>query len=353
MKAQKKVTSTVFLCILFTIVYILFAAIPDDPKLKIKPVWTTSLNSRAEPSAASENAIPFKLGQILGYIEPEGTISLRETFPYMASISSKNWCIYGADAENTAFYTPDGTKAGTIKEAGFPYITENGIFLFQPGGMSFDRIDGGGNSLWRYEETSPITAFNTSKNGIIAGFASGKLVKFGMDGKIESVIFPGGSDIQVILGAAVSNSGIYSACISGIDNQRFVLYRTTANQTKTIFHEYLGKGLREQVFVQFSKDEKHVFFYEKGGLVIVNTEKLESHHTKLDGKLITVAEEENSNCFYVLSKNGTTYIVSIYEYPASKIGSFSFKADKASIYLKDNCFYVGRNDEITKLEIEK
>ena len=126
-----------------------------------------------------------------------------------------------------------------------------------------------------------------------------------------------------------------------------------ANEAITRYGEYLGKGLREQIYVQFSKDEKHVFFYEKDGLVIVNTEKLESHHTKLDGKLITIAEEENSNCFYVLSKNGTTYIVSIYEYPASKIGSFSFQADKASIYLKDNCFYVGRNDEITKLEIEK
>lgn len=353
MTSGKKQVVIVISCILFVLLYLIFAVLPADHSLKIKPVWTVNVDKESGPESSTSTPIPFKLGQRLGYFTTDGSILMTESFPYMATISSSKWATYTQSARNTPFYDCNETELGSISLTGFPYFTNDGSFLFLPGGMAFSRIMDDGSEAWSYEYTSPITSFTDSAAGCTAGYADGRLIYFDTEGNIVFSTKPGGSDYEVILGAAVSGTGEYTACISGLDRQRFVLYRTQANQTKTVFHEYLEGNLREQTFVKFSENRPRVFANEKDGLLIVDTELLTSSHIPLKGKILDIKELQNAGLFTVLTKNGTSFTIYIFEGEASLLGSFSFEASFACINTDSDSLYVGRDTEITKLEISK
>jgi len=351
MNPRKKKALIIFSCFLFIILYLIFAAAPIDSTFKLNSKWSISLADT--PVSYEDGGIPFKTGQFLGYFSKEGTLTALTSFPYMASISKDAWTTYVADAEQTPFYSPDGTMLGTIQEAGFPWLTNKGNYLFLPGGTGFDKLGQDGNSLWRYEDISPITAFSNSSEGCIAGFADGKLVTFKNDGTIEYSIYPAGSNYQIILGVDISEQNGLTACVCGIDRQRFILFKNTDGQNKIIYHEYLENNLREQTFVKFSQNSDKVFINDYAGLGIIDCKTLMSKHIPLDGKIIAIEEQPDNNMFFVLTKHNGSYSVYIFENPSSKVGSFSFEASNAFIIADGSDIFIGVDSTISKFEVTK
>ncbi|MCR4939240.1 MAG: hypothetical protein K5930_03910 [Treponemataceae bacterium] len=351
MNSRKKKALLIISSFLFIILYLILAAEPIDSSLKITYEWTISLKD--DPVIYEEGGLPFKTGQFLGYFSRDGKLNSLTSFPYMASISTDSWTVFGADAEDTPFYTPAGTLVGLIKQAGFPWLTDNGNYLFLPGGTGFDKLDEKGNSLWRYEDISPITAFSNSAEGCIAGYADGKLVSFNNEGKIDYSIYPSGSTYQVILGADISDQNGLTACVCGIDKQRFILFKNTDGQNKIIYHEYLENNLREQTFVKFSKDSKKVFLNDYTGLGIIDCNTLTTNHIPIEGKIIAIEEEPENNMFFVLSKHSSSYSIYIFENPSCKIGKFSFEADNAFIITEGTSLFIGADSTISKYKVIK
>lgn len=351
MNPRKKKALLLISCILFIILYLILAAAPVDSSFKLNSEWSISLQDA--PVSYKDGGIPFKTGQLLGFFSSDGTVCSLTSFPFMASVSKDAWTVYGADAEETPFYAPDGSYLGIIKEAGFPWLTDKGNFLFLPGGCGFDKLDENGISQWRYEDISPITAFSNSTEGCIVGFADGKLVSFKNDGSIEYSIYPAGSDYQIILGVDISEDDSLTACVCGIDKQRFILFRNSDGQNKIIYHEYLENNLREQTFVKFSKDSGKVFINEYNGLAIIDCTTLTTKHIPVDGKIIAIEEQPENNVFFVLTKDKNLFSLYMFENPSSKIGSFSFKATNAFIITEGSSLYIGTDSIISKFEVTK
>ena len=351
MNPRKKKAVLLISCFLFIILYLIFAAAPVDSSFKLNSEWTISLKDA--PVSYKEDGIPFKTGQLLGYFSTDGTISSLTSFPYMASVSKDAWTVYGADAEETPFYAADGSQKGTITGAGFPWLTDKGNFLFLPGGTGFDKLDEQGNSVWRYEDIAPITAFSNSTAGCIVGFADGKLVSFRNDGSIDYSIYPAGSNYQVILGVDISDDNSLTACVCGIDRQRFILFRNTDGLNKIIYHEYLEGNLREQTFVKFSNDSETVFINEYNGLGIIDCKTLTIKHIPVEGKIIAIEEQPENNIFFVLTKNEDSFSLYMFENPSSKIGSFSFDATNAFIITEGSSLFIGTDSTISKFEVKK
>lgn len=354
MKLNKKVTLTVSLCIIFALVYICLASKKLSNELTIIPKWTVSiLTKEADETRTTKSLIPFKLGQNIGFITPNGTIASAITFPYGATISNQYYAIYNADGTNIAITQPNKNAIGTIQDTGFPFFTDNGLYLMLPGGMGFFKIDEEGNKVWEYEDICPITAFTTSNAGSCIGFADGKLVILNNDGTIVSSVYPAGSNYQVILGNSLSDSGNLSATVCGIDNQRFVLYSNTGNHNKIIFHKYLDKSLREQTIVKFTKNEEFVIFAESDGIGIVNTKTFDFYSIPIVGKVISIAEMSDTNLCFILSKNDSEYTITVIENPAHKIGQFSFSGRNAFLSTEGKDLYIGRDFSISKFEVSQ
>lgn len=350
--------------IVVLIIFYIILSVEILPKeIQFKPEWTIDTETRTtlpEDSSTQvdfSSAIPFKLGQTLGYISKDGNLLNKVTFPYKATISNEFYATYGTASDSIDFFNSDGTKAGTITKTGFPYFTEDKKSLFLPGGASFEILNDDGSENWRYDGSTPITAFSTSKNGIVAGFADGNVIAFDNDGNKISEYKPGGSTYEVIYGAAISDSARFTATLSGQENQRFVisekLSKEVGSNSSIVFYKTLEKELNRQVVVKFTKNERNVYYDSADGVGLVNLRTMKDTMIPISGRVLSIKESESGKEVFILSKEGGTYTVSVVEGFGVLAGAFSFDASSVCIASGDDSLFVGRDTKISKVEIER
>ena len=191
---------------IFSLVYIMFALRPLGTELHLTPEWTEDI-SRVQEPREGDTPIPYRMGQSIGYFTEDGRILSRMPFAFKAAISDQFYTTYTPDSEKVTVYNNLGAESATVKEYGFPFFDEDRIFVFLPGGSSFVQCNPDGTRRWLYESYAPVTAFSSSSNGTVAGFADGTIVAFSKDGIVNQRFKPEGSTIPVILGAAISSDG--------------------------------------------------------------------------------------------------------------------------------------------------
>ena len=343
------------------ILYVIIASRPLSPEIQFVPVWTVDLegytkSENVEPANEDfEKAVSFKMGQTLGYFTPEGKILTYITFPYKATISDDSYTLYGTSSSEMQILSPSNEQIGKISVTGFPYFTENRKFIFLPGGSSFSKLNEKGEVLWKYEGFSPITAFSSSETGTVAGFADGKVIGFNNEGHVTHEYNPGGSNYEVIFGAAISESSKFIATLSGQDGQRFVISKKSDSShgahTSIVFYKSMDEEVNRQVLIKFSKDEKKVFYNNACGIGIVNTKNFKNTEIPIKGRILSILESEAGTEIFVLSKEAKTYTVSVIESFDAFAGSFSFDADSACIAVSGNSLFVGRDGKISRMDI--
>jgi hypothetical protein len=358
---NKKVKIIAPICTAFAILYIIIASKPLSPEIQFLPVWTIDLEAytKGEEIEVSpedfNNAVSFKLGQNLGYFTPEGKILSFITFPYKATISDTSYTLYGTSSDQMQINSPAGSEIGKIKVTGFPYFSEDRKFIFLPGGSSFSKLNEDGSVAWTREGFTPLTAFSSSKTGIVTGYADGSVIAFDTDGNITQQYQPGGSSYEVILGAAISETSRYIATLSGEGGQRFVISKKSdanyGSHTSIVFYKSMTEELNRQVLIKFTKDEKKVFYNNATGIGIVNTRNFRNTELPIKGRILSILESGSGKEIFILSKEGNTYTVSTIESFDAFAGSFSFDAESACIAVKDNSLFVGRDGKISRIDI--
>ena len=335
---KKKKNLIVPIAIIFCVLYIIFSVQPMGSEIHFTPEWTEDI-SHVQENTNDAKKIPFKLSQNIGYFTSDGKIVSSITFPFKSTISEKWYSTFGASSTKTDFFFTDGTLAGTIEEAGFPFFDQDRIFVMQPGGTSFIKCNSEGKREWNYENSSPITAFSSSKNGTVAGYADGTVISFLQNGKIDQKFAPGGSNYDVILGVAISEDGNKIACVSGQDQQRF------------IDHEYLENSISRQTLVKFNDNSDYVYFNGKDFLGIVNSKKSISKKIPIKGKISQIEFSDNNELVFVLSKDGKKYTVTVLESFVYPMASFSFEGECSFIQTYEDSLFIGRNTKISKISI--
>ncbi len=352
MKINKKNVRRIGFLIVFSVLYILLAVKPSKNSLQFVPQWTIDIDSNVTGTATSE-VFPYKLGNYMGYFTPDGLISSLQMMGEKGSVSSHYIAPYTSDAQQTTFFNSRGEQSGIIQEAGFPFFDENRIFLFYPTGNAFSVYSSTGEKKWTYENYVPITAFSSNEKGIIAGYADGKILVFNLDGAIVQDFYPGGSEYEIIFGAALSESGRYAACLSGLDRQRIVVSDIAGNNNKIIFHTYIENAVLDQSLVYFSKNEKYVFVNSKNALVAIDIDEKTEQIIPIEGKIITVKEIYQGKYYLVLSKNRDKSTVSIYNKNLYEVGSFSFDENNAFLDTDNEHMYIGNGTTISKVLVKE
>lgn len=352
MKAKRHIGLALFLIILISIIYIILAAKPLNKEYSFTPVWKISTANPVINSTTSKKQSYFHLGQTLGYFDSDGNISLFKTFPSKVSISDSYFATYNSEAKNTEFFKADGSKAGVIEASGFPYFSDDQIYVFLPGGCSFSKCSETGKILWTFEGTFPITAFASKQKYTAVGLSNGTIkVLNNENGSTEIDFAPGGSDYPVILGIDISDDGNYIASISGHNHQRFVLSHREENQQKIIYHRFFEHDSPYRTLVHFSKNGKRVFYNFYKGLGIYNLDTKQERTLELKDKLLCI--EETDDLTILLGKDKTNYTVSIIDNTDTLEGAFSFTADSAFLHAADNNIYLGKDNSISKLSISR
>lgn len=358
---NKKVKIFAPIGIAFAVLYVIIASKPLYPEIQFLPVWTIDLEAYTKGENTDvteedyENAVSFKLGQNLGYFTKDGKILSYISFPYKATISNDSYTLYGTSSQQMEIKSPANKEIGKIVPTGFPYFTEDCKFLFLPGGSGFSKLNDKGEVEWTYEGFTPITAFSSSRTGTVAGFATGTVIGFDSEGNITHNYNPGGSNYEVILGAAISESSKYIATLSGQGGQRFVISKRSGKSygahTSIVFYKSMDVELNRQVLIKFSRDERKVFYSNAKGVGIVDCKTFRNTELPVKGRILSILESENGKEIFILSKEGNTYTVSTIESFDAFAGSFSFDAQSACIAVKDDSLFVGRDGKISRMDI--
>ncbi len=363
MKIKENVLLFVLAGLVFFIAYLLLAGLPLDEEIQFVPRWTVdiqeefaSLINEKETADLSfdsipENSVPFKLGQLLGFVTPDGTIPYILSFPDKAALSQSYWTSYSSNsAEIDVHNAKDGTSF-IIKDSGFPHFVDNSFFVFYPGGNSFGKYSTDGSKLWAAEHWSPITAFASNEAGTVCGYADGELRFLTANGQLDFSMYPGGSSHEVILGAGISHDGAYIAAVCGLDKQRFVLIQMNGKNSKIVYHTYLDSQKRGQTYVHFNEAGSRVYFNYDGGLGIVDCEKYILEKIPVNGNVCAISELEQENLNFVLVQNEQKWTVIGIESFSNVIGSFSFTAAHAFMSTVGNDLFIGKDSKISKMEI--
>ncbi len=364
MKMKENVRLFAIIGFFFLLIYIFFAAKPFSKELSLTPCWTISITDKEIVLDSEEKpdvVLPFKLGQNMGYFTPQGKIVFLESFPFKAAISKNYRSAYSPDSDTISFSSYEVQKSikeniesiNYIQGSGFPFFVEDRIFLFTPGGFGFSKCDKDGNILWTFKNYLPLLSFSSSEAGVAAGFADGSIIIFDNNGNIRQEFEPGGSTYPVILGAALAKSGKQFACVSGIDRQRFVLNQEKNGFSKVVFHKYLETDQKEPVLVQFSSDEKVVYYNCSKGLGIIDCETYENTIIPLKGKIISIHEAKDLNLTCILTKSEREYYIYFVEDFDHLIGHFSFEAQSSFINIENDMLFIGKNDEISCVKMEQ
>ncbi len=338
--------------------YFLIASKPLGGDLYFLPLWSSSVENEVNITKAESSKINFENNRVypfltrnkFGYFSDDGRIIMSREFAGKVSASSKYWCQYETDSKETIIYDPFGNLVTTIKGIGFTHIVEDKIYLFMPGGYGVAEYNTKGARLWKYEHTAAITAFHSSKEGVVLGYSDGKIAYLDKDGNEVFNFYPGGSAYQVISGVALSNDGKFIACVSGIEKQRILLVHIMARQYKIVKHEYLKGNLYRQVFVAFDNDSSCAIFESNDGIGIIDCktyqirfidEKDRIIDATDDKKLITILTQQNDVC----------KLITI-EKPFQKIASTTFNASETFLFQDKNKLFIGTTSKISALEIK-
>ncbi len=352
MKINKNKISLIIIIILMLLAYILFAIKPIKSNIQLEPVWTMNITN-AEKGGFDNSFLPFKLGENFGYFTQDKKVCLHRILEdnEMATITEDVYAVYNNNSLETEFHFVKDGSSSLLKKAGFPFFEKDRLFMMFPNGSGFSKHDKNGYESWSFEYYCPITSFQSNEKSVAVGFSDGVIIVFDYLGNIKQKIQPAGSEYEVILGTAISKSGKYVGCISGINKQRLVLVDISENMSKIIYHEYVDSETTEQRLVQFSQNEQYVFLNEKEYLVAVEIEEKKSTRIPVKGKILQIKEAYDGEFYFVLSKDLGTSTVHLLNKNMYCVGEFSFDDESSFIETDNENLYVGNGQEISKIRI--
>lgn len=286
-----------------------------------------------------------------GFFSEDGTILRTEIFKDRISASASAWTRYSGQAETSNIYSPEGKLIFTVNRAGYTHIAENRIYLFEPGGNTVCKYGTEKEPVWRFSHTAAITAFHSSASGTIIGYSDGKLVCIDHSGNTVFSFYPGGSNFQVVTGAAISEDGKTVVCICGLERQRVVLINISGNHYKIIHHAYLQKDSHKRSFAGFDKKGRFAVFESGDGIGIIDCIKLKIFFINEYGKIVGIGSHPEKDFITILLQEENICTLAAICPPDYVVGKTKFKAKSAFLIQDNNRIYLGTDTKITAFEI--
>ncbi len=358
--------------ILLFILYIFGAARPIPEEIVLESRWIKSLPSTYEAEgddavlkdAEQGRLLPFQLGDRFGYTDKDGNFTVNRTTNGFVSLSGDYWADYAPVPQSVDVRDPAGglvlsldfTPGGV--PAGYPFFLDKRIFLINSEQTSISAITEDGSPLWTYDFASVITCVDAANGLLLIGSLDGAVEVLNSTGKRVFFFEPGGSRLSVILGCAFSRDGSQFAVVSGIDEQRFLhmerLGGSADNSYRVSYHEFLGRGFRSPVRVDFVDNDGRVVFERESGLGLYETASRISLTVPLDGEIAAIdGEGSDGLLFLLLDKGDNLKELAAVQFPASLMLKAPFTSRDVFLGRQDNILYIGGGSMLAALEIVK
>jgi hypothetical protein len=294
--------------------YFFTASRPIPLENVLSPRWLSSLesdqpvlisNAWQDSSGGWEGApIPFMLGSRFGYVDSSGYFTINKENTDEISMSAEMWTEYEAEPALIEIKNFSGETILSIKDPrGYPLLLDGRVLILGSEQNKLSEIGPDGNIMWTYDFGAPLTCVDAAAGLILTGSIDGIIEILDSNGNRVFFFEPGGSRYTVILGCALSSSGLRLGIICGIEEQRFLLlerYGNAGGEYKVIHHEFLESGFRRPVHIAFIDEDHKVIFERPGGIGCYNIKSRQGIQIHLDGKINAMDSSGNQGFFFII-----------------------------------------------------
>ncbi|MEW5815511.1 MAG: hypothetical protein AB1798_08985 [Spirochaetota bacterium] len=339
---NRRKASIIYLMI-FLVVYFLVFTPPTSKELIFLPVWAKDLSDPSNSSREIKELeiFPFYSEDLFGYISVDGEVQYAEKILYGVALAQSVFANYSRVSENIVFKDSDGRIVMNLETSGYPILKNGRIFVISTDRKRIAEWDDQENLLWKREYTSHITSLHINPNTVLMGFLNGDVELIDKSGKVVLKQTPERSRVQVIYGCAASRDDRMIAIISGIDPQRIQLIQKKDDLYKSIFTQILENEFRRNVYLEFSDNDRIVFFEGNNSLRYLDTKMKTLGSIMLKGKIDKVAFEKRYNLFFALSSINRENQIKVFK-PGGKVFFESTFPGKAAFlnFENDSLFFV-------------
>ncbi|MDR2965546.1 MAG: PQQ-like beta-propeller repeat protein [Treponema sp.] len=309
-----KVRAILIVSLVF-IVYFFMVARPVPRETILTAKWINSfetqdpiyLNTAGKTDPAGSELLPFTLGYHFGYVDTSGNFAVNRIRNSDIDLGKNMWTEYPPEPSDIEIKNIAGETIINIENTrGYPVLLDNRIFILGSEQNSLSEIDTGGNVKWTYEFGSILTDMDVAAGLVVAVSLDGVVKILDSQGKRIHIFQPGGSRLEAIYGCAISRNGARIGIIAGYDPQRFLLlerFGTEEGEYRVVYHEFLDRGYRRPVHIQFVDEDRRVVFERQGGVNCYSIRSRRCIFVPLDGELAAIDKSGDSGMLFLITRH--------------------------------------------------
>jgi hypothetical protein len=354
---SKKTVFQVSAIALAALCYAFAATSPVTEEEVLTKGWLRSYESAYPESSASEQLFPFETAARFGYFDAEGKFTLSRLKNKKLSISDKVFAEYDAVPQEIEIRDKRDQPLSTLPEPqGYPLFLNDRIYLVSFEQNAISALSPDNELHWNYVFTAPLTCVAGADGYLLTGTLNGAIELVDENGKRVFFFETGGSRITCVYGVAVSDDLSHFAVVSGVDNQRILIFERYAGSYRIVFHEFTGLGKRRPVRVIFGGNR--VFYEHDNGLGIYEIKTRANRLIPLDGEISALAgygggsNTDTDRVYLVMTKDGVQWLLAV-DYPATVTMRVPFKSAEVFLRRRDKQLFVGTERTLVSFMLER
>jgi hypothetical protein len=355
----RKIRLQIALGVLVFLVYAFLAVSPIPEEDVLIKGWIRSFESAYTAASSADRLYSFEISGPdavrFGYFDEAGVFTINRTTQKNLSLSGDRFAEYEAvprslEVKNTA----NETILHFENTNGYPLFLNDRMYLVSLEQNAITQIAEDGSAVWTYAFASPLTCATGAQGRLLLGTLDGTVELLDEQGNRSFFFETGGSRITCVFGVAISRDLSHIAVISGIDDQRFLLFEQYAGSYQVSHHEFIGDGKRRPVYVRFLDDDTRLAFEYEDGLGLYEIKSRTSYRIPFDGEIAAIDNEGGSGLLFLVTREGENRkrLVGI-KYPASVIIKTPFKSAGTFLHRADNALFVGSDRELALFMLDK
>jgi hypothetical protein len=347
--------SIILLSIVGIIFYFFVFPTPLNREHYFQASKALSLAEIATAEQQHEELVPFLLMPYRGYLNKNFEPVLVLNTPKRSSFSKDYYTLYDETDAPTEVRTSTNIVVSSINDTGVPFIFDKNLyFISNPEGL-VNVYAASGSLLWSFDAGSPVHAIDTQGGITLLGLLNGSILFIGPDGILQTEYRPGGSKYEVIYGVALSSDASYAAIISGLEPQRFILFKKGVVGYTPVYHTELSGSFTSTVHLNFSPGRQYVSYEEKNLFNIYDIASGQRNTVPYNGKLRSINSTTFDNFESILSNDGENWFLKIFSFNGRNIIlNNKFTAQNAAMLpLDKNKIVLAVNDKLLLIEYKE
>ncbi len=358
---RKRRPASIFLTsVLLILLYFALFPYPLGKELVAKPAWAVDVSSAsanggdASLSAAAKGASPFRLGDLFGYVAPDGTLLHVGHRLFEVALSKTGYINYARMGTDWIIRDPLGGRLGSFSGNGYPLLNAEGsrMLVVNADLTGLAEVDKNGDTAWSRDFPAILTSLSLQGDYLLVGLLNGSLQLLNRSGVPVYQGPPGPSRIPVIYGCAVAGDGSFLASVSGIGPQVLSIMGRNGSTYSSALRIQLSTDYRREVRMGFSPDSRYLFYEAANSVGMVEPRSGWSSSVELPGKLAGSAFLDDARVAAFAARDGGRVNLRIVSPFLATLSSESFAAGNVFLGTIDGQPLLGIDGRLLRVDIE-